>query len=67
MHLFSYCECFLYVAIDIDLDCMRMQGGHTALIFAARRGHTDCVRLLLDRGAYADFQNNVRQYIYTYT
>ena len=30
---------------------IRAQFGQTALMFAAREGHADCVRLLLDAGA----------------
>ncbi len=36
------------------------QGGWTALMRAAIEGHADCVRLLLDAGAYKDNKHNVR-------
>jgi ankyrin repeat protein len=36
------------------------QNGWTALIRAAERGRTDCVRLLIDAGADKDVRNNVR-------
>jgi hypothetical protein len=36
------------------------QGGWTALIRAARFGHTDCVRLLLDAGADKEAKDHVR-------
>ena len=36
------------------------QFGSTALIYAARDGHADCARLLLDAGADKEAKNNVR-------
>ncbi len=36
------------------------QDGFTALMFAARAGHVDCVRLLIDFGADKDATNEVR-------
>jgi hypothetical protein len=37
-----------------------LQGGNTALIYAASSGHADCVRLLIDAGANKDAKTNVR-------
>ncbi len=37
----------------------RAQGGYTALIYAAREGHVDCARLLLDAGADKNATNKV--------
>ena len=37
-----------------------IQNGDTALTAAAKNGHTDCVRLLLDGGADKEAKNNVR-------
>jgi ankyrin repeat protein len=37
-----------------------VQDGDTALIGAAAKGHTDCVRLLIDAGADKDVRTNVR-------
>ena len=39
---------------------MRTQDGRTALICAALKGHTDCVRLLLDAGADTNATDRVR-------
>jgi hypothetical protein len=39
--------------------CCRTQGGRTSLIWAARRGHTDCVRVLLENGAVLEATDNV--------
>ena len=36
------------------------QSGETALIRAAQRGRTDCVRLLVQRGPNINTQDNVR-------
>ena len=36
------------------------QGGHTALMEAARHGHADCARLLLDAGADKEAKDCVR-------
>jgi ankyrin repeat protein len=36
------------------------QGRHTALLFAASRGHADCVRLLLERRADIRARDRVR-------
>ena len=38
----------------------REQMGYTPLMCAAREGHTDCVRLLLDAGADKEAQDYVR-------
>jgi ankyrin repeat protein len=38
----------------------RAQNGSTALMFAAEKGHVDCVRLLLDAGADKEAKNEVR-------
>ena len=38
----------------------RAQWGQTALMCAAHKGHTDCVRLLLDAGADTNAKMNVR-------
>jgi hypothetical protein len=45
--------CALLVAYD-------MQGGYTALIWAAQEGHTDCARLLIDAGADKNAKIDVR-------
>jgi hypothetical protein len=37
------------------------QYGSVALMYAAREGHADCVRLLIDAGADKDASNNVRR------
>ncbi len=39
---------------------MMAQDGFTALIFAARKGSMNCVRLLLDAGADKEAKCNVR-------
>ncbi len=36
------------------------QGGFTALLRAASNGHTDCVRLLIERGADKEAKTSVR-------
>ena len=36
------------------------QDGWTALMWAAERGHADCVQLLIDAGADKDVRNEVR-------
>jgi ankyrin repeat protein len=36
------------------------QDGWTALILAAREGHADCARLLIDAGAYMNATDEVR-------
>ncbi len=38
----------------------RVQGGYTALLRAAENGHTDCVRLLIERGANKEAKTSVR-------
>ncbi len=38
----------------------RAQDGKTALIVAAKEGYADCVRLLLDAGADAEVEDDVR-------
>ena len=38
----------------------RTQLGRTALIWAAERNHTDCVRLLVEAGADMEVKNSVR-------
>ena len=45
-----------------DLLVTHAQYGFTALIFAARNGRTDCVRLLLDAGAEKSAMIDVRLY-----
>ncbi len=36
------------------------QSGWTALMYAANKGHADCVRLLLNAGADKEVTNSVR-------
>ena len=36
------------------------QNGFTALMYAAREGHMDCVRLLLEAGADTEAKSSVR-------
>ena len=36
------------------------QSGYTALFWAARRGHADCVRVLLEGGADKEAKDEVR-------
>ena len=43
----------------VTLMC-QTQGRATALIVAAERGHTECVRLLVEGGAEKDAKNSVR-------
>jgi hypothetical protein len=38
----------------------KQRGKNTALIFAAERGHVDCVRLLLEVGVNKEAKNRVR-------
>ncbi len=40
--------------------CGGAQDGRTALILAARWGHADCARLLLDAGADKEVKSDVR-------
>jgi hypothetical protein len=46
LHLFFDCVGADFVWCEFD-----SQQGWTALIWAARQGHVDCVRLLIDAGA----------------
>lgn len=39
----------------------RAQYGRTSLVFAAEKGHADCVRLLLDAGADKNAKDRVRR------
>jgi hypothetical protein len=41
-----------------------IQSGRTALLIAARGGHTDCVRLLVERGADKEAADDVRDMIH---
>ena len=43
--------------------CILAQKGDTALIWGAHGGHTESVRVLLDRGADAEVKNTVRAII----
>ena len=45
------------------IDFCAMQGGDTALMWAAQKGRVDCVRLLLDAGADKELVDNVRRMI----
>ena len=47
-------------AITCGAHLARAQDERTALIYAARDGHADCARLLLDAGADANAKMNVR-------
>ena len=38
---------------------LSLQSGRTPLMEASGRGHVECVKLLLDRGAQANHQSNV--------
>jgi hypothetical protein len=49
---FKICVCFAKLAIAIcGGHCWLLQSGNTALMCAAVRGNTECVRLLLDVGS----------------
>ena len=58
----------LYFWKFIEDTCLRIlislhantQNGHTALMHAASKGHTECVRLLVEGGAIKDAKSNVR-------
>ena len=39
----------------------RQTQGNTALMFAAKYGHIEVVKLLVDKGAQLDLKNNVRR------
>ena len=39
-----------------------MQEGETAIIFAARNGHVDIVKLLMENGAVVDHKNKVTDF-----
>ena len=39
-----------------------MQEGETAFIFAARNGHMDIVKLLMENGAVVDHKNKVTDF-----
>ena len=47
----SPCSVYMYFSL---------QDGVTALMRASRRGHIECVKLLLDKGARADLSDKVR-------
>jgi ankyrin repeat protein len=62
--LFSHSKNYLSFISELAL-CVCVgesisQSERTALIFAASRGHVDCVRLLIDAGADKDAKDNVR-------
>ncbi len=46
--------------IDTCLHLLKLQDGETALIVAAKGGHTECVRLLLDCKVEKDARDKVR-------
>ncbi len=53
--------CFIYcIWLTFAALIPRVQDGCTALMHAAAKGHTECVRLLLDDGADKNAQSNVR-------
>ena len=66
----SYCQLTLtynvrFVACDGSWDVTRfiegkIQGGDTALVWAAANGHSDCVRLLVEAGANMNIIGHVR-------
>ncbi len=58
LSLHGFCESF-----GVALHERIMQRRRTPLIRAAARGHTECVRLLLEAGADKDAANDVREYI----
>ena len=44
----------------VDLEC-KDRAGYTPLMWAARNGHTECAKILLDAGAKIDATSNVRR------
>ena len=55
---------FILTSITVNhvFSCMKCdQDGRTALGAAAQGGHTETVKLLLDRGANTDFTNEVNE------
>jgi hypothetical protein len=58
-------RCLCMQSVDHRLEAIPCaqytQGGNTALICAAVRNHSDCVRLLMDHGADKEVKNLVRQ------
>ena len=48
------------LSLSASLAQSHTQDGQTALICAAREGHMNCARLLLDAGADKEAKNNVR-------
>ncbi len=47
------------VAAEFEMCASQPQSGYTALFWAARRGHTECVRLLMQGGADKDAKDEV--------
>ena len=69
VHLFFFCGDIFVVHFDVFLqrrwrflffDEYNSQYGWTALIWAALKSHTDCLRLLIDAGANKDARDDVR-------
>jgi hypothetical protein len=62
----GYCLVFFVLCIGDGWRCTDCgesvsQYGYTALMYAAVRGHADCLRLLIDAGADKDTKSNVRR------
>ena len=53
---------FLKIISTLRLYYSVLQGGYTALIWAAGEGYVDIVQTLLDHGAAVDLRNKVTLY-----
>ncbi len=49
-----------FSCIRVSSRCFKPQNGFTALMWAAKKNHMECARMLLDVGADIDAQNKVR-------
>jgi hypothetical protein len=55
----------LSVIVDFVTFCRsNKQEGYTALIFSAKKGHTDCVNVLLENGADKEATDIVRDALF---